>query len=173
MGAVLRMLKRDLAIRSLTLRYGAYVDMPSNDVTLFSVKPEQDNLRKLEAAKSRISRITADITEGRRHIDLEPSAFWGRVREQAYRARIRVSHEHFFADSSCSRCGLCEQLCPLGSIEMIDGRPSWKPGFCQECEACINFCPKKAIQYRGSKTESKRRYTHPAVNWKDIASQHD
>jgi len=57
----------------------------------------------------------------------------------------------FFADSDCTRCGLCSRICPAGTIGMKDGTgpdprtyPFWKAN-CENCCRCINLCPARAI----------------------------
>ena len=42
----------------------------------------------------------------------------------------------------CTKCGLCAQLCPLGSISGED--PSQITGICMKCGACIKKCPQGA-----------------------------
>jgi ferredoxin len=170
MGAAMGSLGRLLRKRGARLRFGAYVDMPNNDLVLFSKKSAEKNRAKLEAAPARIARIARGIESGKARRDAEPVFFIAGARQMAYRTRILVSHEKYFADASCDGCGICSRACTLGRIQMAGGRPSWKPG-CQEREACINLCPKAAIQYRGSETEPKARYRHPEVGWKDIAAQ--
>lgn len=39
----------------------------------------------------------------------------------------------------CTRCGLCAELCPLGSLDAED--PSAVNGICMKCGACIKKCP--------------------------------
>jgi ferredoxin/flavodoxin len=42
----------------------------------------------------------------------------------------------------CTKCGLCTQLCPMGSINISD--PSITDGICIKCGACIKKCPRGA-----------------------------
>lgn len=47
----------------------------------------------------------------------------------------------------CTRCGLCEKICPVGNIRMDD-----LPGFgdeCLFCQRCLSFCPEEAISVIG------------------------
>lgn len=83
----------------------------------------------------------------------------------------------FCSDSTCTGCGVCEQVCLNDRIEMVNDRPSWKQDVtCYACFACINFCPQRSIQVASkplikSYTEVNARYHHPAVTYKDIAEQ--
>lgn len=45
----------------------------------------------------------------------------------------------------CSRCGLCAQLCPMGSIDAAD--PALVSGICIKCCACVKKCPQGAKYY--------------------------
>ena len=67
-----------------------------------------------------------------------------------------LTDKKFYVKDSCVSCGLCEKKCPLGNIEVKDGKPLWL-GSCTQCMACISYCPKEAIEY-GKKSEGKRRY---------------
>jgi len=84
---------------------------------------------------------------------------------------------HFYADEKCQGCGTCEQVCLSEKISMIDKKPTWKNNVkCYACFACINYCPRKAIQIQSkfpirSNTDVNDRYHHKSVPFKDIAKQ--
>ncbi len=42
----------------------------------------------------------------------------------------------------CDNCGICAEVCPLGSIDKSD--PSAVPGICIKCHACVKKCPRHA-----------------------------
>lgn len=50
----------------------------------------------------------------------------------------------FAAGEACTGCGTCERVCPVGNIRLEKGRPVWL-GSCENCLACYNWCPSKAI----------------------------
>jgi len=52
---------------------------------------------------------------------------------------------------------------------MINEKPSWLHR-CEQCLACLQWCPQEAIQY-GEKTVKYPRYHHPEVVLKDILEQ--
>jgi formate hydrogenlyase subunit 6/NADH:ubiquinone oxidoreductase subunit I len=169
-GGALRDVKKRLARRGLALRFGAYVDMPNNDATLFAPTGEAEAAERLAAVPARLDEVAKGILSCARHLDFEPTAFMLPIRQAAYGKRIASSHEKWRAEASCTGCGSCAKACPLGLIRMEGGKPAWSRG-CQECEACINWCPAKAIQYEGGNTEGKGRYRHPGVALAEITGQ--
>lgn len=78
----------------------------------------------------------------------------------------------FYADDSCSACGMCESVCLSGRIVLDQGRPLWRPEKeCYFCYACFNSCPEEAILIRERYTEKRGRYLHPQVAVEEIAAQ--
>ncbi|MBT3273308.1 MAG: 4Fe-4S binding protein [Spirochaetales bacterium] len=54
------------------------------------------------------------------------------------------------AKERCAGCGLCERLCPAGSISMAGGFPGFGKG-CWYCMRCFSLCPSRAIGYGSSR----------------------
>ncbi len=75
----------------------------------------------------------------------------------------------FVADSKCTGCGVCVQVCPFNNITLADGKPSWGTE-CITCFACLQWCPKAAIQ-AGRITVKQKRYHHPDVKVSDVINQ--
>lgn len=89
----------------------------------------------------------------------------------------------FYTSDACAHCGMCEKICPLGNIKMVDGTPTWHNRSCHGCMACVAYCPKKAILFQAPEAymesgiklamslkldEKRKRYHHPDVNFKDM-----
>jgi len=68
---------------------------------------------------------------------------------------------NFVVSEACNGCGTCKKICPTQNIVHEDGRPRWLH-HCQQCLACLHWCPKRAINY-GDKTGNRGRYTHPEI----------
>ena len=67
-----------------------------------------------------------------------------------------LKDDSFLVKDNCTSCSLCAKKCPLGNVEIKDGKPVWN-GNCTHCMACICNCPVEAIEY-GKKSVGKRRY---------------
>jgi ferredoxin len=77
----------------------------------------------------------------------------------------------FSADDTCTGCGTCAKVCPVGNIVMENDRPAWQQK-CELCCACLHFCPVEAIQInlmRG--TKGRGRYRHPDLKIADMEAQ--
>jgi len=63
------------------------------------------------------------------------------------------------ADERCISCGLCERICPVGNIRLLNGRPQFDRR-CILCLRCLHNCPREAIQI-GRVTINKTRWLGP------------
>ncbi len=45
----------------------------------------------------------------------------------------------------CIGCGECEEVCPYGAVEVVDGQAVIDPVLCHFCLRCVEECPKGAI----------------------------
>jgi NAD-dependent dihydropyrimidine dehydrogenase PreA subunit len=77
--------------------------------------------------------------------------------------------ENFWVDDQCNRCGICLKVCPGNNIEMINEKPAWLHR-CEQCLACVQWCPQEVIQY-GKKTVKYPRYHHSEVILEDMCEQ--
>ena len=72
----------------------------------------------------------------------------------------------FWVDEKCNSCMLCERICPADNVYIQNGRPSWLHQ-CEQCFACLQWCPEEAIQF-GKNTSKYERYHHPEVTAQDM-----
>jgi len=70
--------------------------------------------------------------------------------------KYKLTAKDFYTTNECVGCRVCQMVCPLNNIEIVDKKPIWGNN-CTHCMACISKCPKKAIEY-GDKTQGKKRY---------------
>ncbi|MHB9029933.1 MAG: EFR1 family ferrodoxin, partial [Candidatus Latescibacterota bacterium] len=126
---------------------------------------------RIVAADEKIRRIARDVSQ-RKQIPAEKGPLWQNVLfSQLY--RMSVNHvaeldKNFHIDEKCTSCGVCARVCPARNITMTGGKPVWNHR-CEQCLACIQWCPSEAIQY-GKKTAAYQRYHNPEVTLKDIVA---
>ena len=77
----------------------------------------------------------------------------------AYFNHKMITDKKFCVDTSlCVHCGLCQKVCPVGDISLVDGSPAWHhDGSCTSCLACYHHCPRHAINY-GTITRHRGQY---------------
>jgi ferredoxin len=188
----------DKLLKKKGRRLDAYfvLTMPGGSEPLveeYAEKITEERIARLESEMlGRLDSIGAIITahkinrdEDCRGIDAPPPAFL-----KPYMPIIKLLELHliplgklaesnfgFYADSKCTGCGLCEQVCLAQKIRMVNGKPMWqKKAECFGCLACLNYCPETAVQvestwYLKSRTPENGRYHHPEITAKDIAGQ--
>ncbi|MGD8997521.1 MAG: EFR1 family ferrodoxin [Anaerolineae bacterium] len=78
----------------------------------------------------------------------------------------QLMDQAFRADRQCTACGICATVCPVSNIEMVEDKPSWQHR-CEQCFACLHWCPEEAVQFGGN-TFGGKRYHHPDVTLADM-----
>lgn len=158
MGNAEKYLKKLCAELGLNYKGAAPVVMPENYIAMFDAPDEDESAVIIKKADRTLNRIIRRIKNNE---DLLPvkagiAAIIKSGINSIYYSLI-VKDKKFYAEDTCNGCGLCAKKCPLGNIEMVDGKPQWN-GNCTHCMACIAYCPTEAIEY-GKISKGKRRYT--------------
>jgi ferredoxin len=105
-----------------------------------------------------------------KHVWLKAAGVSGIINEP-FPECIRWMDQGFNVLETCSGCGICSRICPARSIDMKEGKPQWNHQ-CEQCFACLQWCPNEAIQFGNHPVHSKR-YQHPEITLTDmIQSNH-
>ena len=81
---------------------------------------------------------------------------------------IHLNDTSFSVDDRCSGCGICVRVCPVNNIRMKGDKPEWLH-HCENCLACYNWCPTKAI--RNGIASKGYYYRHPDIKIAEIMNQ--
>jgi len=150
--------------------------MPGNYVAMYDARSSEAAASLIARARASMERVAHTVRDRATATAHESPGAWiasalfagtfGRL----FAATCHGQDRRFYATDACTRCGLCARACPVGNIDLVDGRPRWQRR-CEQCFACIHWCPAQAIQIRGKATTRRGRYHHPDVSVDDIASQ--
>jgi ferredoxin len=163
-AATLLQLKKRMESRGLPLSAGFELAMPSNYIPWGGPGPEEKRIRLGAAAREKIGRIAA-VVAARVKQPVEKGPLWQNILFTGLNRlafpRVPAMDKGFWVDSKCIACNICRSVCPCGNIELIAGKPTWLH-HCEQCLACIQWCPQEAIQF-GKRTPRYERYRHPEV----------
>jgi len=168
-GGTLTLVERALRAQGGNLSAGFSIVMPGNYTALYGAIAEAKQQKLFARARARVVEI-AELIKARRNRPVEKSFFlvnW--LTGFLYKfglPKFKTADVKFWVMDTCTHCGLCVKVCPRFNIDLKDGRPQWH-GNCEQCMACLQWCPVEAIQF-GQATKKRKRYHHPAVKAKDL-----
>lgn len=133
--------------------------MPNNYILGSDTDDKDEILQKITAARTELERISGEIQRQEKVYRVHEGTISGLKSSLVNFGfnRFARSAKPFFAEGSCTGCGLCAANCPAHAITLKEGKPIWAAQ-CYQCLRCINQCPQQAIQY-GKATAGRRRYT--------------
>jgi NAD-dependent dihydropyrimidine dehydrogenase PreA subunit len=150
---------------------GFMVKMPGNYILKYGSPAGTKRERILSAAGEQLARIGLDVKSATKTA-LPYSLFAQLLHGLFYphfTSGVHQDDRWFSVSDACTSCGTCRVICPVGNIDLVDGRPVWKH-HCELCCGCIHICPVVAIQ-AGKKTEGRTRYLIPDVKVADLKAQ--
>jgi flavodoxin/ferredoxin len=169
--ATLKQAEQLMEHRSMKLSAGFALKMVNN-CTAVGEAPALDKQKSLlQNSVKRINRICGAIEKRTKHIYAGiPVVNWIFSTKLYGNAlpKIPAMDKTYVAQETCNGCGICRKVCQAKNIVMENGRPVWQH-HCEACYACLQWCPKEAIQF-GVKTLGRRRYRNPEVRLHDIAA---
>ena len=171
-GGTLEKMAEHFQSKGMRLNAGFALKMPGNCVTLYGAFPEEKQKILFEKAKDKIRKIVSLIKKNK-EAPVEKNSFivnWllGLVYKASY-SHFPSQDKHYWVDERCNACGICEQVCPRNNIKMENRKPAWLH-HCEQCVACIQWCPLEAIQFKKG-TLTRKRYHHPEIKLQEIISK--
>jgi len=172
-GQAFSYFRKQLSYGTNDLRSGFSIVTPSNYLPFGEAVEGEKREIIFNTGRAKLERISRIIEEKKSFFDREDGFFKkniypGMLYSMGYKY-LNFLDKNFYVEESCTSCGICEKVCPVGNITRPDGRPVWHKS-CQMCFACINLCPESSIQY-GRKTSGMKRYRNPEVSVHDIIKQ--
>jgi len=168
----LQQLEKILKTKKKMLSAAFLITMPNNYIIGYDIHSEERQKEFFKKANDQIENIREFVKNKTKN--LTPEIFEKDVSRSEkinnqFRKKVNGTDKLFYIDDNCNNCGICEKVCPVNNIILINGRPKWQHK-CQQCLACINFCPEKSIQF-GKNTLKTQRYHHPEITIQEIVNQ--
>ena len=168
-AATLIQLQTLLQKKNVKLSSGFSVCLPSNYIPWGGAESQNKQQKMFNNALDKINRIAASVRAKEKKPPEKGPLWQNLVFSAIYRGsfnRVPRMDKPFFADGKCTNCGICEKICPANNISLVTGKPAWQH-HCEQCFACIQWCPEEAIQY-GRGTAKKKRYHHPEISLREM-----
>ncbi len=162
--------EKSLRKQNVRLAAGFVVQMPTNYIVWGGAIPQERQQQMFDNWSKRLEDM-AKIIGNREEHSVETGSFLANFFLSKALYSISMPQfagmdKAFHSDGNCDHCGICERVCPAGNIALQDGKPVWNHK-CEQCLACIQWCPKQSIQY-GQKTAGRQRYVNPSVSLKEL-----
>jgi len=153
-----------------TVKYEFSVMLPGNYILNYSAFPMILQNAILKRSNKKIIKIAEILKAGGAGIQMGKSLlFTKKIKEQVVDIINNYGEvvKQYIVSKECIKCGSCVNICPVNNITMEETGVKFGDG-CQQCMACIQWCPQKAID-KDKIAETRTRYHHPAINLGDIS----
>ena len=123
----------------------------------------------LRGAARKIRRIAEDMRNDRKMEPLGVGMFYSAKHEESVQqtsAGYAQVAKEYTVSPDCTGCGLCTKVGPVGNISLQNGKLEFGDS-CNQCMACIQWCPQRAIDHNGLAI-NRKRYHHPQIKAQDL-----
>lgn len=145
------------------------IKMPINYTPFFGAIPEKMQNRLFKREESFIEEISKTIKKNEiLKFKKTPFNLFSLLLPlfALVRKMVKKMDKKFYITDKCNGCTICEKVCPLNNIKIVENKPIWQHN-CSQCFACISWCPQSAIEY-GKSTIGKTRYHNPNISIDEI-----
>lgn len=166
-STVLSKLACILSCNQVPLHAGFLVPMPKNYIMSYGTKAYAKADRVFARASKKMDSISERVRKRMAHACEVSKYGLDRWVDRLFihqtdkiMSELHDKDRGFWVEDSCNGCRICERICPVGNITCHD-KPEWKHQ-CEQCAACIQYCPREAIQF-GGQTKTRQRYRNPNI----------
>ena len=125
--------------------------------------------KRIKNAELKLEKIAEIIRNNQKGKVKEGSIYPMKNSYFSFIKEVNTMDEKYYTDENCNGCGICQKICPVDNIKLVNEKPEWQHK-CQMCTGCLHYCPEKAIQW-GEYTVGRDRYNHPYIKLKELINQ--
>jgi len=130
---------------------------------------KEKQLDRITKAELKLDAIAEQISNNVKGKGKKSSLIPMKGNYESFIESVNTDDKNFYIDENCNGCGICQKICPVSNISLVDKKPEWQHK-CQQCYGCLHYCPKKAIQF-GENTPGRERYNHPHIKLRELINQ--
>ena len=162
-GSVIAQTDKLIKQKEWSLNYAATIWSYPNLVIAY---PMIKGVRFFTKMSNRTSRKVSKEIVSKQHESISEIKEYSRKMYDSYMIEIHGTDKDFTVNDNCISCEVCKNVCLANNITINGGIPTFQHQ-CESCMACIQHCPKRAINYK-NKTQKRGRYTHPDIRYQTI-----
>lgn len=167
-GHAFHQINKLLRQKGLELNYAQYLTFPDNYIRWAEAVDEKKQEMQFKESEQKLLGYKKQIEEQIQNYKKEGFILQASssIVYHIWKSRLRYNRSQFKVSSACNTCGICEKACPAENISIRHKVPHWHAQ-CEDCMACVQHCPQKAI-YFNKGTEKRRRYRNPNISLKEL-----
>ncbi len=133
-----------------TVAGAAFVGEHSFSRVLAAGRPDEADMKEARGFAKKAAEKIETLSEGAIPVPIEvegtPKPYRGYYQPRDRKGTpINILKVRPLTNDNCDNCGICADVCPMGSIDRENVREY--TGICIKCGACIKKCPKQAKYY--------------------------
>ena len=145
------------------LSYGAFIKCFANYVCMYPMSEKVSE--KTASQVMRTKQVSFEI-KNKTINKIPKSSSIAAFMTKSSKKNVATKDMNYNTNDSCVGCEICCKVCPVKNIKMENSKPCFLH-HCEQCTACIQWCPHQAINYK-DKTQNRQRYHHPNIMLEDM-----
>jgi len=169
-GGTLGLLRKILRKKGIGKMFFAGIPSVENYIALFGT-PKTESIERRTAMQQKATEEAARSIIERQENRVNTFCPFSAFVSWLFSLGTKVLYKKYRLSDECCGCGVCEMICPVKAIAMIDGHPVFTAK-CEHCQGCVNICPLRAIQFGRAKWGTPG-YCHPEIITQDLSRDED